>query len=162
MVNQGVVVGYTHNAVADNMGKIGVLVALESSADVTKLASLGKQIAMHIAAAKPESVSVNELDPALIEREKNIFTEQARASGKPDSIIEKMVEGRIRKYYEEAVLLEQVFVIDGSTKISDVVAQAEKELGSSIKISGFARFTLGEGIEQEHKNFADEVAAMTK
>lgn len=158
-VEQGAVVSYVHNAVVPNLGKIGVLVALESTASSEKLQTLGKQLAMHIAAAKPEALTSAEVDAEALAREKQIFSDQARASGKPDSIIEKMVEGRIRKYYEEVVLLEQVFVIDGKTKISEVLELAGKEAGAPITLKAFARFSLGEGIEQEKTDFAQEVAA---
>jgi elongation factor Ts len=159
-VNSGVVASYIHNAVSEGLGKIAVLVALESDADQARLATLGKQIAMHIAATRPHSLNIESLDPALIARERDIFSEQARASGKPENIIEKMVEGRIRKFYEEAVLLEQTFVIDGETKIKDVIVNASKELGHPVTLKSFARFELGEGIEQEEKDFAAEVAAV--
>lgn len=159
-VNSGVVASYIHNLVSEGLGKISVLVALESTADESKLLALGKQIAMHIAAARPQSLTIDNLDPAIVGRERDIFSEQARASGKPDSIIEKMVEGRIRKFYEEAVLLEQIFVIDGETKIKDVVANAAKEFGAPVTLKAFARFELGEGIEQEETDFAAEVAAV--
>ncbi|MBN9542913.1 MAG: elongation factor Ts [Alphaproteobacteria bacterium] len=158
-VSNGTVISYVHNAASEGMGKIGVLVALETSSNDEKVAQAGKQIAMHIAASKPESLNVSELDPALVEREKNIFAEQARASGKPDSIIEKMIEGRVRKYYEEVVLLEQVFVMDGKTKISQVLEDLSKEVGSKVEIKSFVRFALGEGIEKEQTDFAAEVAA---
>jgi elongation factor Ts len=158
-VNEGAVISYVHNSIVPNLGKIGVLVALESSADKDKLAQLGKQLAMHIAASNPTALTSSEVDPESLEREKQIFSDQARASGKPENIIEKMVEGRIRKFYEEVVLLEQVFVIDGKSRISEVIDQASKDFGTSVKIKAFVRFALGEGIEQEQKNFADEVAA---
>jgi elongation factor Ts len=159
-VTNGVVASYMHNTVVPTLGKIGVLVALESSGDTVKLSELGRKIAMHIAASKPESLTVSDLDPALIERERNIFIEQAKASGKPDSIIEKMVEGRLRKYYEEAVLLEQVFVMDGKTKIADLLVAEAKDIGEAITIKSYVRFGLGEGIEQEETDFAKDVAAM--
>jgi elongation factor Ts len=158
-VNNGVVVNYVHNAVVPNLGKIAVLIALESTAAEDKLNPLGKQLAMHIAAAKPEALTTEEVDQEKLTREKAIFSDQARASGKPENIIEKMVEGRVRKYYEEVVLLEQVFVIDGKTKISEVVENASKEFGTPVKITGFVRYALGEGIEQEKTDFAQEVAA---
>jgi elongation factor Ts len=161
-VGDGVIGNYVHNKVADGLGKISVIVGIESSGDKTKLATLGKQIAMHIAAAKPQSLDSGSLDQSLVERERDIFTDQSKASGKPDNIIEKMVEGRIRKFYEEVVLLEQIFVIDGKTKVSDVVANFSKELGCPINVTGFVRYELGEGIAQEEKNFADEVAAVIK
>ena len=161
-VTEGVIASYIHNTVSDNMGKISVLVALESKGDKAALEKLGKEIAMHIAASKPVCLTSDEVDPALLEREKTIFSDHSRASGKPDNIIEKMVEGRIRKYMEEIVLLDQIFVIDGKTKISDVIAQAAKDMGTDVKLKSFVRFELGEGIEKEEKNFADEVAEVAK
>ncbi|MBN8828599.1 MAG: elongation factor Ts [Sphingobacteriia bacterium] len=158
-VDNGIVVSYVHNAVKDGLGKIGVLVALETQAEPEQVTTIGKQIAMHIAAAKPESLTVEELDQNLVEREKNIAAEQSRASGKPESVVEKMIEGRIRKFYEEVVLLEQVFVIDGKSKINQVLADLSKNLGKEVKIKQFVRFALGEGIEKQEANFADEVAA---
>lgn len=161
-VNDGVIASYMHNAVAENMGKIAVLVALESTGDKAKLEETAKQIAMHIAAARPECLNAESVDPALVQREKEVFTEQSRASGKPDDIIEKMIEGRIRKFLEEIVLLNQTFVIDGKTKISDVVANLAKEIGAPVELKSYVRFELGEGIEKEESNFADEVAAVAK
>ena len=158
-VSSGVVASYIHGATAPGLGKIGVLVALESTGDAGKLAEVGKQIAMHIAAASPLFLSVDSVDGSALDRERAVLTEQAAASGKPPAVIEKMVEGRIRKYYEEVVLLEQVFVIDGETKINKVVENAAKALGTPVKLTGFARFALGEGIEKEEKDFAAEVAA---
>jgi elongation factor Ts len=159
-VGQGLVASYVHNAVVPGVGKIGVRVALESRADQAKLAELGKQIAMHVAAAAPQALTTADVDPAKLEREKAILTEQAAGSGKPAEIIAKMVEGRIRKYYEEVVLLEQVYAIDGETKISKVMENAAKTLGAPVKLAGFARFQLGEGIEKEQSDFAAEVAKM--
>ncbi|MBM3597760.1 MAG: elongation factor Ts [Alphaproteobacteria bacterium] len=161
-VNPGVVVTYMHNQLVPGLGKIGVLVALESSAPADKLAALGKQLAMHVAAANPQSVAVGDLDPKSIERERNILVEQARASGRPENIIEKMVEGRLRKFYEEVVMTEQVFVVDGETRVSKVIEKAAKEAGAPIKLSGFVRFALGEGIQREQSDFAAEVAAAVK
>ncbi len=158
-VSQGVVASYVHSSVVPGLGKIGVLVALESAGDVAKLEALGKQIAMHVAAASPLFLDTSSVDGAALEREKAVLTEQAQASGKPANVIEKMVEGRIRKYYEEVCLLEQVFVIDGETKISKVVENAAKDVGAPVKLTGYARFALGEGIEKEEKDFAAEVAA---
>lgn len=158
-VNAGVVVSYMHSAIAPGLGKIGVLAALESAGDAAKLGDLGKQISMHIAAARPEALDVADVDTSALEREKGVLSEQARASGKPESIIEKMVEGRIRKYYEEVVLLEQVYVIDQETKIRKVVENAAKDVGASVTLTGFARFALGEGIEKAESDFAAEVAA---
>src|SRR6202012_3151072 len=131
---------YVNHALATNTGKIGVLVALESSADTAKLQELGKQIAMHVAAARPEALSIADVDSKALDRERAVLTEQAKASGKPDNVIEKMVEGRIRKYYEEVVLLEQVYVVDGENKISQVVEKASKSLGAPVRLAGFARF----------------------
>ncbi|MFN5589700.1 MAG: translation elongation factor Ts [Holosporales bacterium] len=157
-VNQGVVVGYVHNDVAPGLGKIGVLVALESSAATDKLNELGKNIALHVAATAPQALDISSVDPQALERERNVLAEQARASGKPEEIISKMVDGRVRKYYEEVVLLEQPYVRDDKLTIRALVEQQGKTLGSSIKVAGFARFFLGEGIEKESKDFAAEVA----
>jgi len=159
-VSQGVIASYVHNAIAPSVGKIGVLVALESAADEGKLAALGKQLAMHVAAARPEALTVAAVDASALERERNVLADQARASGKPEEIIAKMVEGRLRKYYEEVVLLEQVYVVDGETRIKDVIAKASKELGAEVKLIGFVRFQLGEGIEKAADDFAAEVAKM--
>ena len=158
-VSKGTIQSYIHNQQAEGMGKIGVIVALESDAPAEKLAGIGKQIAMHVAAAKPIALTREEVPSEELDRERKIFSEQARASGKPDSIIEKMVEGRIRKYYEEIVLPEQTFVIDGKSKVSDALAAAEKDAGAPIKITGFIQFTLGEGVEKKEDNFAEEVRA---
>ena len=158
-VKQGVVASYVHNAVTTGLGRIGVLVALESAGDTAKLAEVGKQLAMHIAAANPQSVSIASIDPASVARERAVLTEQAATSGKPPAVIEKMVEGRIRKFYEEVVLLEQVLVHDGETKVSKVVENAAQAAGAPVTVAGFAVFKLGEGIQKEHKDFAAEVAA---
>ncbi|EWY42138.1 elongation factor Ts [Skermanella stibiiresistens SB22] len=158
-VGDGVVASYVHNALAPNLGKIGVLIGLESTGDRARLLDLGKQIAMHIAAARPEAVNIEDVDSTALDRERNVLADQARASGKPEEIIAKMVEGRLRKYYEEVVLLEQVYVIDGENKVRKVVDAVAKEIGAPIKIVGFSRFVLGEGIEKEQSDFAAEVAA---
>lgn len=158
-VTKGVVTSYIHNAVAPGMGKIGILLALESEAEQAKLEALGKQLAMHIAAAKPDALSTADVDAANVERERAVYREQAAASGKPADVIEKMIEGRVRKYYEEVVLLEQLFVIDGKTKVKDVVEAAAKEAGKPIKVLAFVSFRLGEGIEKAATDFAAEVAA---
>jgi elongation factor Ts len=159
-VAQGIVAGYVHNAYAAGMGKIGVLVALETTATNTqRVDEVGRQIAMHIAAARPESLDVADLDQSLVERERSIFSDQARASGKPEEIIAKMVDGRLRKYYEEVVLLEQLFVVDGETKIRTVLEKLSTEVGAPVKLASFTRFAVGEGIEKEEKNLAAEVAA---
>lgn len=160
-VSKGLVVEYIHNLIAPNMGKIGVLVALESIANKEKLNELGKQIAMHIAASKPESLTIADLDEEKLSRETEILKEQARASGKPESIIDKMIEGRIRKFYEEVVLLEQVFVMNDKLKIKDLLSEFSKENGET-KISAYKLFILGEGIEKKEEDFASEVASMTK
>ena len=158
-VGSGSVVSYMHNSTAPGLGRIGVLVALESSADKAVLEELGKQIAMHIAATSPASLSVDDLDPESVQRERDVLIEQAKASGKPQEIAEKMVEGRMKKYYQEVVLLEQTSVIDGETQIAGVVANAAKSAGTDIELTSFARFNLGEGIEKEETDFAAEVAA---
>jgi elongation factor Ts len=159
-VPHGIVASYIHNAVGPNLGKIGVLVALESTADAGKLAELGKQIAMHIAAARPEALTVADVDTKALDRERNVLADQARASGKPEEIIAKMVEGRLRKYYEEVVLMEQVYVVDGETRIAQVVEKASKGWGTPVKLTGFVRYQLGEGIEKTQDDFAAEVAKM--
>lgn len=161
-VGQGIVASYVHNAVAAGLGKIGVLVALESTGDAAKLQELGKQLAMHIAAAKPEALTVADLDQAKVAHERNFVEEQTKASGKPADIIAKMVEGRMRKYYEEVVLLEQTYVMDGERKVSAVVEQAAKDVGAPVKLAAFVRYTLGEGIEKVETDFAAEVAAQAK
>ncbi|HBF97090.1 MAG TPA: elongation factor Ts [Alphaproteobacteria bacterium] len=158
-VSQGVVANYIHNQTVPGLGKIGVIVALESSADADKLADFGKQVAMHIAAAAPLATTTDELDPQIVERERAVLIEQARESGKPENIIEKMVDGRIRKYYEEVVLLSQPWVMDPDLTVAKAVEAAGKELGAAIAVTGFARFVLGEGIEREEGDFAAEVAA---
>ena len=158
-VSEGVVAPYVHNVTRNNLGKIGVLVALESKADKAKLAELGKHIAMHVAASQPLFLTIADVDPAAVEHEKSIFAEQAKASGKPANIIEKMVEGRIRKYYNEVVLEEQAYIMDPDKKVKQVIADAAKELGTDIKIKDFACFKLGEGIQKKEEDFAAEVAA---
>jgi elongation factor Ts len=161
-VKSGVVAAYVHNALAANLGKIGVLVAIESTANAERLTALGRQLAMHVAAANPLFLDIASVDPAALERERNVLREQARASGKADAIIDKMVEGRLRKFYEEVVLLEQIYVIDNETRVAKVVEAAAKELGAPIKVTGFARFQLGEGIDKGTTDFAAEVAAQLK
>ena len=158
-VSAGVVATYVHNAVAPDLGKIGVLVALESTAAPEKLLPLGKQLAMHIAATAPLAVAAKDLDPEMVAHERAIFADQARQSGKPENVIEKMVEGRLRKFYEESVLTSQIFVIDGETPIAKVLEKASKDLGAPIQIAGFVRFAVGEGIEKEETDFAAEVKA---
>ena len=158
-VSQGAVVSYVHNAVAPGLGKIGVLVALESAAPADTLQALGKQVAMHIAAANPLALSGDQLDADLIERERSIAIEKAKESGKPQNIAEKMVEGSLAKFRKESALLSQLFVIDGKTPVNEVLASAGKDAGADIAISAFVRFQLGEGIEKQQDDFAAEVAA---
>jgi elongation factor Ts len=152
-VAQGAVASYMHNAVRPGLGKIGVLVALEGAGEMGVMEALGRQIGMHVAATRPEALDVNAVDGSALEREKAVLMEQAKASGKPDAVIQKMVEGRIRKYYEEVVLLEQVWVHDGESRVKVVVEKA------GLKLAGFQRFQLGEGIEKAQSDFAAEVAA---
>ena len=154
--NNGIISSYIHNKVIDGMGKIGVVVALESEADKSILEDLGKKIAMHIAATNPISISIDEIPEDVLIREKNILSEEARASGKPEEIIEKMTEGRLKKYYQESVLLEQIFVVDGESKVSDILNSIE----NPVKITSFVRMGLGEGIEKKNEDFADEVDSL--
>ena len=158
-VSEGVVVSYVHNAAADGLGRIGVLVALESAAAADVLTGLGKQLAMHVAAAAPASLSADVLDPGMVARERPILVDQAIQSGKPADIAEKMVEGRMKKFMKEVVMLEQTFVVDGETEVKKVIENAAKNAGADITMTGFARFNLGEGIEKEEADFAAEVAA---
>lgn len=160
-VEQGVVAQYIHGQVAPGMGKIGVLVGLESAGDVAELESLARQIAMHVAATRPLAVSVDELDAAEIERERNLLVAEAKESGKPDNIIDKMVEGRLRKFYEEVVLDSQVFVIDGESRVGDVVKKLADRLGTPVTLKSFVRMELGEGVDKgPEEDFAAEVAAV--
>ncbi len=161
-VGSGVVASYVHNSIAEGLGKIGVLVALESEGDAIALNAIGRQVAMHVAATNPLAATRDDMDADVVEREKKIFVESARDSGKPENIIEKMVEGRIRKFYEENVLMSQTFVIDGENSVEQALKNAEKDAGAAIALKGFARFQLGDGIEKEEGDFAAEVAAMSK
>jgi elongation factor Ts len=161
-VTDGIVAAYTHNQVAPNLGKIGVLVGLESTGDKAKLAELGKQIAMHIAATSPVATRREDVDADLVERERNVLIAEAKESGRPDNIIEKMVEGRIRKFYEEVVLLSQAFVVNPDLTVEKAVKEAEAAVGAPITVVGFVRFLLGEGIEKEESDFAAEVAATAR
>jgi elongation factor Ts len=158
-VSDGVVVSYVHNSVAPNLGKIGVLVGIESNGDEDKLTEIGRQLAMHVAATSPLALTAEDVDPDIVERERAIFTEQAKESGKPDNVIEKMVTGRIQKFFKESVLLKQQFVIDTEKTVEQAVAEAGKEIGKPVKVAGFVRYALGEGIEKEESDFAAEVAA---
>lgn len=158
-VDEGAVGSYIHNLVAPGLGKIGVIATLRSAGDAVQLETFGRQLCMHIAAARPDVVTVDQVDASALQREREVLADQARASGKPEAIIEKMVEGRLRKYYEEVVLLEQVYVIDGENRVKAVVESEGKTLGAPIGVEGFLRFALGEGIEKADKDFASEVAA---
>jgi len=161
-VPQGVVATYIHNGVADGLGKLGVLVAIETAGDAEAANAFGRQVAMHVAAINPLALTAEDVDPAAAEREKAIFIEQARESGKPDNIIEKMIEGRMRKFYEEVVPLSQAFVINPDLTVATALKEAEKTIGAPAKITGFVRVALGEGIEKEETDFAAEVAAAAK
>ncbi|RWX62531.1 elongation factor Ts [Mesorhizobium sp. M4B.F.Ca.ET.089.01.1.1] len=161
-VPHGAVATYVHNAVADGLGKLGVLVAIETTGNEHAANAFGRQVAMHVAATNPMALTAEEIDPAAVEREKAIFADQARQSGKPEAIIEKMVEGRLRKFYEEVVLLKQAFVLNPDITVEKALKDAEKEIGASAKISAYLRFALGEGIEKETTDFAAEVAAAVK
>ena len=159
-VSEGIVASYVHSPVTEGLGKIGVLVALESSGDSEKLQALGKQLAMHVAATSPLAATADELDPEEVERERAVLIAEAKESGKPDEIIGKMVEGRIRKFYEEVLLESQVFVIDGETRVSKVLENAAGDIGGAVKLKGFVRFELGQGVDKgEEADFAAEVAA---
>ena len=158
-VERGLVASYVHNAAAPGMGRIGVLVALRSGAAPDALATLGKQLAMQVAASRPMAASRESVDPAALERERAVLADRARQSGRPDHVIEKMIQGRLRKWYEEVVLPDQLFVIDGKSRVRDAVAAAAKEAGAPIEIAAFARFEIGEGVEKQETDFAAEVAA---
>jgi elongation factor Ts len=161
-VEPGVVASYIHNASGPELGRIGVLVALQSEGDTDKLMALGRQLAMHIAAANPLALSIAHLPPDVVAKEREIQRELAKQSGKPDHVIDKMIEGRMKKFYEESVLLEQIFVIDGETRISKVLENASKALGTPVEIAGFVRFAVGEGIDKgETVDFAEEVKSLT-
>ena len=158
-VTEGAVAGYIHNSVADGMGKIGVLVALQSSGDAEKLNDLGRKIAMHIAATNPLALSVDDLDPAVVAKEREMLAAEARESGKPDNIIEKMVDGRMTKFFKESVLTTQMFVMDPDRSIAQVLEDEAKALGADITLAGYSRMELGDGIEKKEEDFAAEVAA---
>ena len=162
-VGHGAIAAYIHNATAPELGRIGVLVAMEGQGDQAKLQELGRKIAMHVAATQPLSLSTDDLDPAAVEHERSIFAEQAAQSGKPPQVIEKMVEGRLRKFYEEVVLLKQAFVMNPDQTIEQLVAEQAKTLESPVTVKGFVRFALGEGVEKpQGPDFATEVAALSK
>jgi len=160
-VSPGVVGTYVHNAASPELGKIGVLVALKSTADPAKLTALGRQLAMHVAAAAPIALTAAHVPAETVERERAIYADQARQSGKPENVVEKMIEGRMRKFYEESVLLQQVFVIDGETRIEKVLEKASKDFGAPVAIEGFVRFQVGEGIDKTDGDFADEVSKLS-
>lgn len=160
-VTEGAVAAYVHNAIAPDLGRLGVIVALESSADPVALNDLGRKIGMHVAATAPLALTVEEVDPAAVERERAIFAEQAAESGKPANVVEKMIEGRIRKFYEEVVLLKQAFVMNPDQTVEQMVAEQAKLLGAPIAIKGFVRLALGEGVEKKVDDFAGEVAALS-
>ncbi len=159
-VKNGLVASYVHNDVATDMGKIAVLVGLESNINAAKLQTFGKQLAMHIAAAKPIALNIEQIDIKSVQREKDIFSEQAKNSGKSQDIIDKMIEGRIKKFYQEVVLLEQVFVIDGNTRVQDIICNFATDNHGEIKVTGFASFELGQGIEKKEEDFVSEVATV--
>ncbi len=161
-VGRGVVASYVHNSLAPGLGKIAVLVALESEAEGDALAALGRQLAMHVAAAKPLYIDTAAVPPAALDRERAVLREQAQATAKTDAIVERMVEGRLRKFYEEVVLLEQIFVIDGERRVGKVIEAAAKEMGAAIRVAGFVLFVLGEGVDRPPSDFAAEVGAQLK
>ena len=156
---KGIVATYIHNAVADGLGKLGVLVAIETSGNADAARAFARQVAMHVAATNPLALTAEEIDPAAVERERAIFSDQARQSGKPEPIIEKMVEGRLRKFYEEVVLLKQAFVLNPEITVEKALKDAEKDIGAAATITGYLRFALGEGIDRDETDFAAEVAA---
>jgi elongation factor Ts len=156
--NNNIFSSYLHGQINEGLGKIGVILSIESNGPIDKINELGKQIAMHIAASKPMAINSDDVDPKVIERERSILIEQAKESGKPDNIIEKMVEGRISKFFSEITLMDQIWVIDGESKVLKIISDAEKDLSCNIIIKDFKYFILGEGIEVEKKDFATEVA----
>ena len=158
-VSDGVVAGYIHNSVADGMGKIGVLVALESSGDKVKLEDLAKKIAMHVAATSPLALDIDDLDPIVVQKERDMLKAEALESGKPEAIVDKMVEGRMSKFFKESVLMTQIFVMDGERSIAKVIEDEASTLGNDVKMTGYVRMGLGEGIEKKEEDFAAEVAA---
>ncbi len=159
VVDKGVVASYVHNAVIDGLGKIGVIVALESRGKTDELAALGRQIAMHIAASNPLALDASGLDPAVVRREKDVLADKYRQQGKPDNVIEKIVESGLKTYYKEVCLLEQAFIHDSGKSVAQAVKEAEGKVGAPIKVAGFVRYALGEGIEKQESDFAAEVAA---
>jgi len=158
-VTKGVVASYVHNFVTDGLGKIGVLVGLESTGKTDELAALGRMVAMHVAASNPQAVDSTGLDPAAVAREKNVLADKAKASGKPANVIEKIVESGLKTYYKEVCLLDQVYAIDPSKSVAQALKQAESSVGAPIKVTGFVRYALGEGIDKQESDFVAEVAA---
>jgi elongation factor Ts len=161
VVPEGAVAAYIHNATAPDLGRIGVLVALASTGPHDRVQDIGRKVAMHIAATQPLALTTEELDPAAVERERAIFAEQAAASGKPPAVVEKMIEGRIRKFYEEVVLLKQSFVMEPEVTVEQYVQKAGKDMGHPVAVTGFVRLALGEGVDKGTNDFAGEVAALT-
>lgn len=158
-VNNGVIASYVHNAVIDGLGKMGVIVALESTGSKDELAALGRQIAMHVAASNPQALDAASLDPEVVRREKDVMADKYRQQGKPDAMIEKIVESGLKTYYKEVTLLEQAFIHDNAKSVGQAVKDAEGKVGAPIKLAGFVRYALGEGIEKQESDFAAEVAA---
>ena len=162
VVDKGLVSEYVHNKVSDGLGKIGVLVALESDAGPDQISQLGKNLAMHICSADPQSVDIESLDPRTVERERKILSDQALESGKNEEIIKKMVDGRIRKFYQESVLLEQTYVLDTDKTVADAIKEVSVDVGSDIVVKGYVRYNLGEGLEAKEDDFAEEVARLSE
>jgi elongation factor Ts len=160
-VGKGVVSSYVHNAVIDGAGKMGVMVALESAGKADELAVLGKQLAMHVAAANPLALDPSGLDPATVKREKDVLADKYRQQGKPENVIEKIVESGLKTYYKEVCFLEQAFIHDSGKSVAQAVKEAEGKVGAPVKIAGFLRYALGEGIERQETDFAAEVAAVS-
>jgi elongation factor Ts len=158
-VGKGVVSSYVHNAVIDGAGKMGVIVALESGGKTDELAQLGRQLAMHVAAANPQAIDPSGLDPAMVKREKDVLADKYRQQGKPENVIEKIVESGLKTYYKEVCLLEQAFIHDSGKSVAQALKEAEGKVGGAVKIAGFVRYALGEGIEKQESDFAAEVAA---
>jgi elongation factor Ts len=158
-VKQGAIGAYVHNSVSDGLGKIGVIVAVESSGKADELAAIGRQLAMHVASANPQAVEPSGLDPAVVEREKNVLADKFKQQGKPANVIDKIVESGLKTFYKEACLLEQPFIFDDKKSVAQALKESEGKIGGVIKVSGFVRFALGEGIEKQESDFAAEVAA---
>ena len=162
-IDKGFIASYIHSAVKQNLGKIGVIVSISAESESSTLSEFGKKLAMHIAATNPKFININDVDKATLDRERQVLKEQALESGKPEEVVEKMVDGRIRKFYDEIVLLEQIFVVsDEKMKVKQAISQIETETGSKIIINDFIRYTLGEGVEREEKDFASEVAEVAR